>query len=235
MNYHPGRIIAVGDMGIITVRNGKETKITKVVQEKQVVFWGRKYADKAKAERKAMLNKALRFIKEPAGYKRHTGHGSAKYINGIDKETGEVNPETLLPINREPAAEEARYVGCYAIVTCELRPADEAIETYRGLWEIEESFRITKGGLGARPIYVSRHDRIDAHLLACFIALIILRILQKKTEGVYSAKAIIDALNRLSGSLIQGNRYLFDEQRYLSTLCAMRPHLCNAAPVMPHK
>jgi len=62
-----------------------------------------------------------------------------------------------------------------AIVTSELDMTDDdVIETYRGLWRIEESFRITKSELEARPVYVSREDRINAHFLTCFVSLLLL-------------------------------------------------------------
>jgi transposase len=198
------------EITITVIRGGKETAVKKIVQEKQVVFWGKNYAEKAKAERNAMLEKALRFIKDPSKYKRHTGHGSAKYINGIDKDTGEVDPETILTIDWGLVEEEAKYDGYYAIVTSELNmPADVVVETYRGLWEIEETFRVAKGDLEARPIFLSRMDRIDAHLLTCFIALVIIRILQRKTGHIYSAEKIVDVLNSISCMHEQDNIYLF--------------------------
>ena len=198
------------EITITIMRGGKEINVKKIVQEKQVVFWGKNYEDKAKAEREAMLEKALRFIKDPSKYKRHTGHGSAKYINGIDKDTGEVDPETILTIDWGLVEEEAKYDGYYAILTSELKmPVDKVIETYRGLWEIEETFSIAKGDLEARPFFLSRMDRIDAHLLICFIALVIIRILQLKTKHVYTAEKIIDVLNSISCIHEQDNIYLF--------------------------
>jgi transposase len=92
----------------------------------------------------------------------------------------------------------------------------EIIDTYRGLWEIEETFRITKGELEARPVFVSREDRIEAHFLTCFLALVIIRILQKKTGHVFSTEKIIDALNRISCSNEQDNIYLFDYRSPIS-------------------
>jgi transposase len=285
-NYETGRIIAVGDMGIITADNiwyligGKPNKPrhgyvfsysvrkaaskfqkyvvsdedyvnrkgepasdeddykiksrriardidvhwgydgktkTQTVYEKQVVFWNKKYADKAKAEREVMLSKAQAFIKNPAKYKKHTGHGSAKYINGIDKDSGEINPKQILSINYELVREEEKYDGYYVIVTSELGMSNEQIiTTYRGLWEIEETFRVTKGDLEARPVFLSRKDRIEAHFLTCFIALIIIRLLQKKTGRIYSAETIIDCLNRISCSNEQDNLYLFDYRSEVS-------------------
>ena len=199
------------EITITIIRNNKETEVKKIVQEKQVIFWGKNYADKQKAEREAMLLKAHRFIKDPTKYKKHTGHGSAKYIQGVDKDTGEVDPDKILSINWELVSEEEKYDGYYAIVTSELNmPTKEIIETYRGLWEIEETFRVTKGDIEAMPIHVSRADRINAHFLTCFIALVIIRLLQKRTGRIYTAENIIYALNRVSCSFLQGNLYVFD-------------------------
>jgi len=114
-------------------------------------------------------------------------------------------------------AEEEKYDGYYAIVTSELDMSDtEVIETYRGLWEIEETFRITKSTLEARPVYVSREDRIGAHFLTCFLALVILRLIQKKTAHRFSAGKILECLNSISCSNEQENIYLFDYRSEIS-------------------
>ena len=86
----------------------------------------------------------------------------------------------------------------------------EIIDTYRGLWEIEETFKVTKGTLEARPVYVSREDRIEAHFLTCFIALVIMWLIQKKTDRQYSAERIVECLNKIACSNEQDNLYLFD-------------------------
>ena len=196
------------EIEVTTVQGGK---MKKVVYEKQVIFWSKKHADKAKKEREVLLKKAMAFIKDPSKYKRHSGHGSAKYIKGVDKETGEVSPEQLLSLDFEAIKEEEKYDGYYAIVTSEHNMSnEEIIETYRGLWEIEETFRVTKGELEARPVFVSRQDRIEAHFLTCFIALTILRLIQKKTNRLFSTEKIIEALNRISCSNEKENVYMFD-------------------------
>ncbi len=109
------------------------------------------------------------------------------------------------------------YDGYYAIVTSELDMSDkEIIDTYRGLWEIEETFKVTKGTLEARPVYVSREERIGAHFLTCFITLVIIRLIQKKTNRQYSPAKIIECLNRISCSNEQDNLYLFDYRSEIS-------------------
>jgi len=114
-------------------------------------------------------------------------------------------------------ADPRKYDGYYAIVTSELEMSDQQIiDTYRGLWEIEETFKVTKGTLEARPVYFSREDRISAHFLICFIALVIIRLIQKKMNRRYSAKKIISCMNKIACSNEQDNLYLFDYRTGIS-------------------
>jgi transposase len=196
----------------VTMASGKTAK--KTVYEKQVVFWSKKYADKARADRGAVLKKAMALIKEPSKFTKATAYGAAKYVKNIafDKKTKEVvDAGKALSFDYAKVMEEEKYDGYYSIVTSELGMSDkEIVDTYRGLWEIEETFRITKGTLEARPFYVSLKERIDAHVLTCFIALVILRLLQKQTGRRFSCDQIVDCLNRISCSNEQENLYLFN-------------------------
>ena len=202
----------------VTMTSGR--KKTKTVYEKQVVFWAKKYADKAKAEREEIVKKAMDMVVDPKKYNKAVAYGAAKYVKNLefDKETGEVLAGEQLPyFDENRLAEEEKYDSYYAIVTSELHMSDEQIiDTYRGLWEIEETFRITKSTLETRPVYVSREDRIDAHFLTCFIALVIIRLIQKKTDWQYSAQKIIECLNKIACSNEQDNLYLFDYRSELS-------------------
>jgi len=196
----------------VTTTSGETIK--KTVYEKQVVFWAKKYAHKAKAERAELVKKAMELVQDPQKYNKATTYGAAKYVKNleIDKETGEVLKGKQKPyFDTDKLLEEEKYDGYYAIVTSELEMSDEeVIDTYRGLWEIEETFRITKSTLEARPVYVSREDRIEAHFLTCFIALVILRLIQKKTNRCFSAEKILACLNSIACSHEQENIYLFD-------------------------
>ena len=203
----------------ITMRSGKKAK--KSVYERQVVFWSAKHADKAKKDREKSLKKALALVADPAKYNARNSKGAAKYVKNLafDKDKGEiVDKKGQIPsFDFEKLAEEEKYDGYYAIVTSELyMSAGQIIDTYRGLWEIEESFRICKSELETRPVYVRLKDRIEAHFLTCFLALTILRILQKKTGRAYSAERITDCLNRISCSNERDNLYLFDYRSEIS-------------------
>ena len=201
----------------VSTKSGGKTK--KVVYEKQVVFWAKKYADKARAERGELVKKAMELVESPTKYARATSYGAAKYVKGVafDKDTGEIANGRKPSFDFEKLAQDEKYDGYYAIVTSELDMADsDIIDTYRGLWEIEETFKVTKGTIEARPVYVSRKDRIGAHFLICFIALVIIRLIQKKTDRKYSAEKIVSCLNNISCSNEQDNLYLFDYRSKIS-------------------
>jgi transposase len=202
----------------VTMANGRVEK--KTVYEKQVIFWAKKYADKARAEREELFKKAMALIEDPRKYNKATSYGAAKYVKNLefDKQTGEIiEGKQHLCFDSDKLTEEEKYDGYYAIVTSELyMPDDRIINTYRGLWEIEETFKITKGTLESRPVYVSREDRIGAHFLTCFIALVIIRIIQKKIGRLYSVEKVVDCLNKISCSNEQDNLYLFDYRSEVS-------------------
>lgn len=198
----------------LTVTNvsGKQVKVP--IDEKQVIIYSEKYDRRAKAEREPALMKARELIANPGRLNKATSYGAAKYIKDLvyDKKTGEIITTGHAPhLDLEKLKEEEQFDGFYAVVTSECDLSDEKIiETYRGLWRIEESFRITKSDLQTRPVYVSREDHIEAHFLTCFIALLLLRVLESKTEGKYSPARMIESLNAVSGSHLQENYYLFD-------------------------
>lgn len=196
----------------VTNVSGKQVKVA--VDERQVIFYSEKYAKRARAEREPALMKARELIANPGQLNQATACGAAKYIKDLvyDKKTGEILTIGHAPqLDLEKLKEEEQFDGYYAIVTSECDLSDEQIiETYRGLWRIEESFRITKSDLETRPVYVSREDHIEAHFLTCFLALLLLRVLESKTEGKYSPARMIESLNAVSGAHLQENYYIFD-------------------------
>jgi transposase len=196
----------------VTSTSGKKMK--KVVHEKQVIFYSEKYDKKAKAERAAVIAKAQDLISNPGRYTRNTSYGAVSYIKGIDfdKETGEIlTPTKSLSIDWEKIKEDEALDGYYAIVTSEHKETDDKIiEMYRGLWKIEEAFRVTKSDLEARPVYVSREDHINAHFLTCFVSLLIARILEMKTDRRYSIGKMLESLDKSECTLLSANHYLFD-------------------------
>lgn len=196
----------------VTTADGK--KLKKTVHEKQVVFYSEKYAIRARAERAIAIAKAQDLIANPGSYTRATSYGAAKYVKNInfDGQTGEIlSPKQLLELDIERMREEEALDGYYVIVSSEHKESDDKIiDMYRGLWRIEESFRVTKSDLEARPVFVSTKDHIEAHFLICFVSLVIARILEIKTNHKYSITRLLESLGKAECSHIQENLYLFD-------------------------
>ncbi len=196
----------------VTTTSGKKMK--KQVDEKQVVFWSEKFAARAKAEREAVLAKARDLALHPSKYTKATTYGAAKYVKRIeyDKETGEIlAAASVLDINEDLIKEEAALDGYYVLLTSEMDESDDRIiDMYRGLWRIEESFKITKSELEARPVYVWTNEHIEAHFLTCFVALTISRILEMQLGNKYRSGRILKSLSKAECSLLQQNYYAFD-------------------------
>jgi len=198
----------------ISVSGANGKKLKKVVDEKQVVFYSEKYAKKAKVEREMLVAKAQDLIASPGKYTKSTSHGAAGYIKNIafDKETGEIlTPTKSLQLDYERLQEDEALDGFYVIATSEYHESDDRIiEMYRGLWKIEESFRVTKSDLEARPVFVSIEEHIQAHFLTCFIALVIARILEMQMKNKYSITKLLESLDKAECTHLQQNYYLFD-------------------------
>ena len=117
----------------------------------------------------------------------------------------------LTTTDEEKIREEEAFDGYYMLLTSEMETSDdEIINMYRGLWRIEESFKITKSELEARPVYVWTKEHIEAHFLTWFVALTIARILENRLAQKYSIGTILESLSKAECSLIQQNYYLFD-------------------------
>lgn len=189
-------------------------KMDKVVDEKQIVFWSQKYAKRAKADRAAALAKAADLTKNPGNYTRATSYGAAKYVKKVDfdKETGEIiTSSSVLEVDEDVIRQEELFDGYYVLLTSEMEESDDKIiDIYRGLWRIEESFKVTKSELEARPVFVWTKEHIEAHFLICFIALTIARILELKMGRKYSIGKLLNSLSNAQCTLLQQNYYLFD-------------------------
>lgn len=200
----------------VTVDKKGKRKIKKEVRLAQqwIVFFSEKYAIRAKYKRDEAIAKATDMIKNPSKYHRAIDYGAAGYILNlkIDKETKEIlNPDDKLILDEQKIRDEEKFDGYYAIVTSELDDSDEHIvEMYRGLWHIEESFKVTKSVFEARPIYLRTIEHINAHFLICFISLLIGRIVEMRLGGKYTIAQITETLRKVACSHLNQNVWLFD-------------------------
>jgi len=198
---------------MVTAVTGQKRRIA--IDEKQVVFYSEKFAEKARRDRAAALQKAEELIKSPAKYNRATAYGAAKYVKGIvfDPKTDEVltKAKKSLSLDLDLLREEEKYDGYYGLVTSELDELDQkVIDIYRGLWKIEESFKVTKSEFETRPVYLTREEHIEAHFLICFTALLIARILEYVMKSKYSVGTLLDSLKKANCFRLEQNYYVFN-------------------------
>ena len=208
--YPKKMYITRDDKGLTKSGNKKKQSIT--VDQKQMVYYSQKYADKQKRDRQMVIEKAKDLIKNAGAYTRATPYGAAGYINNIkfDKETGVVSNGSELSLNIEKITEDEKLDGYYSIVTSEENLSDlELRNIYKGLSKIEETFKITKSEFNARPINVRLEDHIEAHFLICFIALVIIRILQDKINNKYTIKNLLENMKKFKCTHETGNLYKF--------------------------
>lgn len=195
----------------VQIKKDNKRNVTYQIYQKQMVYYSRKYAERQKHERELAIKKAEDLIKNPGKYTQATSYGCTKYINNIrfNEETGEIPKGLELSLKLDKIKEEEKYDGYYSIVTSEKNLTDKEIrDIYKGLWKIEESFKITKSNLETRPVFVWTKEHIEAHFLTCFISLVILRLIEYKTSRKYSTTSIINSLKNYISNNLEHDIYL---------------------------
>ena len=184
---------------IIEEYTGKDENNKKVTRQRKVlIYYNDADAKMAKHKREEKLKKAEKEVKNNAyGIKK----GAERYTKEIivDNTTGEAleDTSTLKSVDQEKADKDAMFDGLFCIITSELDyDAKKIKQVYGGLWKIEQSFRIMKSDLDARPIYLSKEAHIKAHFLICYVALIIVRLLQfYMKDAPLTPERLADVLN----------------------------------------
>ena len=123
-------------------------------------------------------------------------------------DNGEIANNRSLSINQEKIREEEKYDGFYAVCTTLNDDIRDIITINKKRWEIEESFRIMKTEFKARPVYLQKDNRIKAHFLTCFLALMFIRIMENKTKNKISIEKMIDTLKDYNFQYFEGRGYV---------------------------
>ena len=188
-----------------------------MVPVKEVAFWSRDYFERSRHERAKVVEKS-RVAVARGDLSSAAAKTSVRYAKDVPvvRETGEAADHNWVIDEERIAADEAMD-GYYCIVTSEQEMDDrEVIDAYRGLWRIEESFRVMKGDLCARPVYCSTESHIRAHFLVCYVALLVMRLMQLDTGRRHSASEISADLAQVVGHHLGQNLYLFDHRTDLT-------------------
>ena len=205
--------------------NGNPRKIEELV----VVYWSRKFQERSRRENKKFLDFLQKLEESPSSFRITALQSKAlrKFLKKdcVNEKTGEILDSSKIKafVDFDKVTEYRNSLGYYQIVTSELTmDAQEVIDKYHGLTQIEDQFRVMKGDLQTRPMYVRTPEHVDAHLLTCMIALILMRIIQKKIrdtdktarDDVYwnvglSGERIQKALNKWKVDALPDDLYRF--------------------------
>ena len=163
-----------------------------------IVTYSLKYKEYQQTVRSRQIERAKKLIEKPSSADKRSQNDAKRFIKKTPfTNDGEIANRAMYELDEAAIADEARYDGFYAVCTnLDDDPADIA-KINHDRWEIEESFRIMKSEFEARPVYLQRDDRIEAHFLTCFIALMIYRILEKKLGDKYTCEEIIKTLREM--------------------------------------
>ena len=183
------------------------------VKEKRIVSYNPALAKKQKTEIQKMADKAANYATYKAMTREDLGD-SAKYVKIINKDKNGKKITPVIGIDKEKVNEDLKYAGYNLMVTSELDMEPLQIyQTYHSLWKIEESFRITKSYLDARPVYVHKKETIYGHFLICYLSLFLLRVLEIKVfKNQINSYDLIDfirdfrVVNKGDGSYINISR-----------------------------
>lgn len=147
-------------------------------KEKRVVYRSKKLYDKKMFELDKLEVKVKNLSLSKAKKEKYNAYASYIDFVGLDK-NGEITDKTIIKINQEKLNRDRKYAGFNMIVTSEINASDNDIyDIYHHLWRIEETFRILKTNLDARPVYVQKESTIFGHFLVCYTSILMVRILQ---------------------------------------------------------
>ena len=180
------------------------------IEQRLIVTYSPKYQEYQRSIRVKQITRAENIInKNPKNIKSNNENDSKRFITNIPTtDNGEVALNNNYTLNQDKIDDEAKYDGFYSVCTNLEDEVTEIIKINKRRWEIEESFRIMKSEFKARPVFLSREDRIKAHFTTCFLALVIYRYLEKKLNGEYTVSQIIETLKEYNFREFKGFGYV---------------------------
>lgn len=181
------------------------------LEQRLVVTYSIKYRNYHRKIRSSQIERAMKLINTNPKAKLKKANQN-DYKRFIEKKhytsDGKQAKKEIYSIDTDLISKEETYDGFYGVCTNLEDDVDIIVKVNRKRWEIEESFRIMKSEFKARPVHLSRDDRIEAHFMTCFMALLIYRILEKKLEEKFTCSTIINSLRKMNFKLEEGEGYI---------------------------
>ena len=180
------------------------------LEQRLIVTYSIKYRDYQRKIRNAQIERAVTVVEtNPSKLKKCNQNDYKRFVEKTSvTHDGEVAEKHLYSIDLEVIAKEEAYDGVYAVCTNLEDETSEIIKVNHRRWEIEECFRIMKSEFKARPVYLTRDDRIEAHFTTCFLAMVLYRYLEKRLESKFTCSQIIRGLRDMNFLMVPGDGYI---------------------------
>lgn len=179
------------------------------LEQKLIVTFSVKHRDYQRSIRISQIERAKKLLSNnPAKLNKANQNDFKRFIKRMSvTEDGEVADQAIYSLDTSIIAAEEVFDGFYAVCTNLEDDVAAIISVNRRRWQIEECFRIMKSEFKARPVYLSRDDRIKAHFTTCFLALLLYRILEKKLDDKFTCSEIIQGLVDMNFFELKGEGY----------------------------
>jgi transposase len=180
------------------------------LEQKLIVTYSLKYKEYQRYIRNKQIERATKLLEtKPSNLKKHHQNDYKRFITktSVTKD-GEIAAQELYNLNPNVITNEEIYDGFYAVCTNLEDSAPAIMKINRNRWKIEECFRLLKTDFRARPVYLSRDDRIKAHFTTCFLSLTIYRYLEKRLKEEFTSSEIIGQLRDMNFYAIPGEGYI---------------------------
>lgn len=179
------------------------------LEQHLIVTYSIKYRNYQRAVRERQIVRAEKLAENPSSLSRKKENDPKRFVMQEHCTTdGEAAEKTITSLDQNRIDNEMKYDGFYAVCTNLEDDVSDIIRINQKRWEIEECFRIMKTEFKARPVYLSRRDRITAHFTTCFTALVIYRMLEKKLENRFTCEEIIRTLRDMNMMIAPGEGYI---------------------------
>ena len=180
------------------------------LEQKLIVTYSLKFKEYQRYIRNKQIERASKLIESsPSSLKKHHQNDFKRFITKMNiTNDGEIAKKEIYNINQDIISNEEAYDGFYAVCTNLEDDAPAIAKINHNRWEIEECFRLLKTDFKARPVYLSRDDRIKAHFTTCFLALTLYRYLERKLKEEFTSSEIINQLRGMNFYSIPGEGYI---------------------------
>ena len=179
------------------------------LEQRLIVSYSIKYKRYQQTIRERQVERTEKIVRNEKRGKRRNPNDPERFVETIQLTIdGVIAEQTVKKIDTKRIEHEEAFDGFYAVCTTLEDEVSTILTINRRRWEIEESFRIMKSEFRARPVHLQRDERIKAHFLTCFIALMMYRILEKQLEEQFSVQEIVSTLRSMNLHEIGENGYL---------------------------